>query len=183
MVKLSPESVQNRPPGITFFQFDCMIDLNQEYDRIKQNAFAFSLTWGFRSRILSFKKPEKKKLKNTICSKTLVRKPAGQTIRDHIIPIWLQDLSDSGRCSHQERPVLLSVSRRGKEKINTVVLQSAYQNTFIPHAYNINFIQHIYTTRQYNTQIRKLGGEEKLALIEVIKGDTYIWIGEDLVFN
>ena len=48
---------------------------------------------------------------------------------------------------------------------------------FMKHKNNTKFIQHAYTTRQYNTQIGKLSGKEKLALIKVIKGGTYIRIG------
>ena len=58
-----------------------------------------------------------------------------------------------------------------------VVLPSAYHNMFIQHAYNTKCIQHVYTIHQYNTQIGKLRGKEKLAFIEVIKGGTYIWMG------
>ena len=61
--------------------------------------------------------------------------------------------------------------------VPTLVLPSAYQNTFIQHSYNTKFIQHVYTTRQYNTQIGKLSGKEKLAFIVMIKGGTYIQIG------
>ena len=57
-----------------------------------------------------------------------------------------------------------------------MVLPSAYQNTFIHHTYNTKFIQRVYTTRQYNTQIENFSGKEKLAFIEVIKGGTYISI-------
>ena len=60
---------------------------------------------------------------------------------------------------------------------NTMVLWSAYQNTFIQHAYNKKIIQHVYTTCQYNTKIIKLSRKEKRAFIEVIKGGTHIQIG------
>ena len=61
------------------------------------------------------------------------------------------------------------------------MIWSAYHNTFIQHTYNTKFIQEIHTNRQHNTEIEKLSGKEKLALIEEIKGDTYIQIG--LVFS
>ena len=50
---------------------------------------------------------------------------------------------------------------------NTVVLRSAYHNTFIQHAYNTP-IQHTN---------RKIKRKRKLDFVEVIKGGTYIRIG------
>ena len=42
-VKISSESLQDRPLGITFFRFDCRIDLTQEETRIKRDLFCFHL--------------------------------------------------------------------------------------------------------------------------------------------
>ena len=43
------------------------------------------------------------------CSKNLTRKPTRQYIRDHVLPILLQDRFDSGRCLHQAKPIFNSV--------------------------------------------------------------------------
>ena len=61
-----------------------------------------------------------------------------------------------------------------------VAMECLSENSYTPH------MQHgIHTTRLYNKSVqhpnRKISGKEKLDLIEVIKGGTYIRIG--LGFN
>ena len=61
-----------------------------------------------------------------------------------------------------------------------MVIKSAYRGVtecLSEHVYNAHIQYVIYTTCQYNTQIEKLNRKEKLALIGVIKGGTYIRIG------
>ena len=65
----------------------------------------------------------------------------------------------------------------GDMEYTLLALRSAYHNTLIQYEYNTEFIQHGYTTCQYNKQLEKSTRKEKLALIKVIKGGTYIRIG------
>ena len=66
-----------------------------------------------------------------ICGKIISRNPAVKSIRDHTLPVLLQDWPDSGGCLDQARPVLLSVfsefyvaafwvSKIGKEKVKEI---------------------------------------------------------------
>ena len=197
MVKISSESLPDRPVGIMFFLFYFRINPNQEDSCIKKDSFCFQ-----------FQKVGKKKLNkdNFIQCKKYTTKfiqhkntTQGAHFRCGLRGItpfpklgWKSHYQNQKdgipyqsyvyikiHCNHN-KPIHSNARSEGGSLIfwcygvPTVVLWSAYQNTFLQYAYNTKFINYVYTTRQYNMKNEKLSRKKKLDFTEVIKRGLYI---------
>ena len=63
VVRISLEILQDRKAGITFFQFNCIINLTQEDDFIKRDPFCFQFSLRLPQQQFEFQKSGKVKVK------------------------------------------------------------------------------------------------------------------------